>query len=56
MSDDVAQQVALRSFDTVPECPFDQLSNREMQITLMVVELPKGAADLARLCISARRP
>jgi two-component system, NarL family, invasion response regulator UvrY len=37
MSDDVAQQVALRSFDTVPECPFDQLSNREMQITLMVV-------------------
>jgi two-component system invasion response regulator UvrY len=37
MSDDVAQQLALRSFDTVPECPFDQLSNREMQITLMVV-------------------
>ncbi len=37
MSDDVAQQVALRSFETVPECPFDQLSNREMQITLMVV-------------------
>jgi two-component system, NarL family, invasion response regulator UvrY len=37
MSDDVAQQVALRSFDTVPECPFDQLSNREMQISLMVV-------------------
>jgi DNA-binding NarL/FixJ family response regulator len=26
----------MRSFDTVPECPFDQL-NREMQITLMVV-------------------
>jgi two-component system, NarL family, invasion response regulator UvrY len=37
MSEDVAQQVALRSFDTVPECPFDQLSNREMQIALMVV-------------------
>ncbi len=41
MSDDVAQQVALRSFDTVPECPFDQLSNREMQITLMVVGCKK---------------
>jgi two-component system, NarL family, invasion response regulator UvrY len=41
MSDDVAQQVALRSFDTVPECPFDQLSNREMQITLMVVSCRK---------------
>jgi len=37
MSDDVAQQVALRSFETGPECPFDQLSNREMQITLMVI-------------------
>ena len=37
MSDDVAQQVALRSFDTASACPFEQLSNREMQITLMVV-------------------
>ena len=41
MSEDVAQQVALRSFDAVPECPFDQLSNREMQITLMVVSCRK---------------
>ncbi len=37
MSDTVAQQVALRSFEETPECPFEQLSNREMQITLMVV-------------------
>ena len=37
MCDDVAQKVALRSFEAGPECPFDQLSNREMQITLMVV-------------------
>jgi DNA-binding NarL/FixJ family response regulator len=41
MSDDVAQQLALRSFETVPECPFDQLSNREMQITLMVISCRK---------------
>jgi len=41
MSDSVAQQLALRSFDTAPECPFDQLSNREMQITLMVVSCRK---------------
>lgn len=37
MCDDVAQKVALRSFEASSECPFDQLSNREMQITLMVV-------------------
>ena len=37
MCDDVAQKVALRSFEAGSECPFDQLSNREMQITLMVV-------------------
>jgi DNA-binding NarL/FixJ family response regulator len=37
MCDDVAQKVALRSFEANSECPFDQLSNREMQITLMVV-------------------
>jgi len=41
MSDSVAQQLALRSLDTTPECPFDQLSNREMQIALMVVSCRK---------------
>jgi two-component system invasion response regulator UvrY len=41
VSDAVAQQLALRSFETAPECPFDQLSNREMQITLMVVSCRK---------------
>jgi two-component system, NarL family, invasion response regulator UvrY len=41
VSDDVAQQLALRSFETGPECPFDQLSNREMQITLMVISCRK---------------
>jgi two-component system, NarL family, invasion response regulator UvrY len=41
VSDDVAQQLALRSFESVPECPFDQLSNREMQITLMVISCRK---------------
>jgi two-component system, NarL family, invasion response regulator UvrY len=37
VSDTVAQQLALRSLDARAECPFDSLSNREMQITLMVI-------------------
>ena len=37
VSDTVAQQLALRSLDARAECPFDLLSNREMQITLMVI-------------------
>jgi two-component system invasion response regulator UvrY len=41
MSDSVAQQLALKSLETGPECPFDELSNREMQIALMVVSCRK---------------
>jgi DNA-binding NarL/FixJ family response regulator len=37
MSDTVAQQLAMRSFEPNALSPFDQLSNREMQITMMVV-------------------
>ena len=37
VSDTVAQQLALRSLEARAECPFDLLSNREMQITLMVI-------------------
>ncbi len=36
-SADVAQQLAFASFDEEAACPFDELSGREMQITLMVV-------------------
>ncbi len=36
VSDDVAQRLAFRTFDE-PEGPFDSLSNREMQIMLMVI-------------------
>ena len=38
VSGNVAQQLALRSFDNNEDCPFEQLSNREMQITLMVIK------------------
>lgn len=37
ISADIAQQLALRPFSGSNESPFDQLSTREMQITLMVI-------------------
>jgi DNA-binding NarL/FixJ family response regulator len=33
----IAQHLAFKSFDETPACPFEALSNREMQITMMVV-------------------
>ena len=33
----IAQHLALKSFEDAPACPFESLSNREMQITMMVV-------------------
>ena len=37
VSADVAQKLALRSLDRRDVCPFEHLSSREMQITLMVI-------------------
>lgn len=37
VSSDVAQRLAFRSFEEEPDSPFDQLSQREMQIMLMVI-------------------
>ena len=37
VSRDVAQKLALRTLDNEELCPFEQLSSREMQITLMVI-------------------
>ena len=37
VSGDVAQKLALRTIDDEGLCPFEQLSSREMQITLMVI-------------------
>jgi DNA-binding NarL/FixJ family response regulator len=41
LSTEVAQQLAVSAFEDKPEGPFDQLSNREMQIMLMVVNCHK---------------
>lgn len=37
LSQEIAHELAISTFDDQSECPFDQLSNREMQIMLMVV-------------------
>lgn len=41
LSADVAQLLAFRSMDSSAACPFEKLSNREMQIALMVVNCHK---------------
>lgn len=35
---EIAQQLALKPYSDKTDCPFEVLSNREMQITLMVIE------------------
>jgi two-component system invasion response regulator UvrY len=52
--DGIAQQLALRSFDERTECPFDALSNREMQITMMVVGCRKVRQISAALHLSPK--
>jgi len=49
MSHQVAQHLALKSFEDTCTCPFDHLSNRELQIAMMVVDcqrVQKIATDL----------
>ncbi len=41
LSADIAQEVAASAFDQTRESPFEQLSNREMQIMMMVVNCHK---------------
>ena len=46
VSSDIAQHLALRSFEDREGCPFDNLSSREMQVTLMVVNC-HGVQDIS---------
>lgn len=54
ISSDVAQQLALRPFYDRPASPFEQLSSREMQITLMVIMRHKVNEILERLSLSPK--
>ena len=55
ISPSIAQQMALKSCDTnQPDCPFDQLSEREMQISLMIASGQKIQLISDLLCVSPK--
>ena len=53
LSPSIAQQMALSSYDT-DGSPFDQLSDRELQICMMVVNCEKVQAISDKLCLSSK--
>ncbi len=55
LSPEVAQRLALRAFDgDVAQSPFDQLSEREMQVTLMIVHGERIQDISDKLCLSPK--
>lgn len=55
ISADIAQQLALKSFQPQGDAsPFEQLSEREMQIALMIAECQKVQAISDKLCLSPK--
>ncbi|MFP6835908.1 MAG: UvrY/SirA/GacA family response regulator transcription factor [Pseudomonadales bacterium] len=54
LSSDIAQDLAVSAFDNRPESPFEQLSNREMQIMMMVVNCHKVNAISCDLHLSPK--
>jgi two-component system invasion response regulator UvrY len=54
LSTDIAQDLAVSAFDDSHESPFEQLSNREMQIMMMVVNCHKVNAISCDLHLSPK--
>lgn len=55
ISADIAQQLALKQFQPQGDVsPFEQLSEREMQIALMIAECQKVQAISDKLCLSPK--
>lgn len=55
LSPQIAQQMALRSFDDTEQAsPFDQLSDRELQICMMIINCHKVQEIADKLCLSAK--
>jgi DNA-binding NarL/FixJ family response regulator len=54
LSSDVAQQLALRTYEDAPASPFANLSGREMQIATMVVNCRKVQEISDSLCLSPK--
>ena len=54
ISPDIAQQMALKAIEPDSTSPFSQLSHREMQIALMIVNCEKVQAIADKLCLSPK--
>lgn len=54
ISPEIAQRMALKPFQEGSESPFDVLSEREMQITLMIVGCHKVQEISDKLCVSPK--
>ncbi|PIQ40375.1 MAG: DNA-binding response regulator, partial [Thalassolituus sp. CG17_big_fil_post_rev_8_21_14_2_50_53_8] len=54
ISPDIAQRMALKPFQQDQTSPFDELSEREMQITLMIVGCQKVAEISEKLFLSPK--
>ncbi|WP_082439125.1 response regulator transcription factor GacA [Pseudomonas mediterranea] len=54
ISPQIAQQLAIKSFQPTNESPFDALSEREIQIALMIVGCQKVQIISDKLCLSPK--
>ena len=54
ISPQIAQQLAIKSFQPVSDSPFDALSEREIQIALMIVVCQKVQTISDKLCLSPK--
>ena len=54
ISPEIAQKLALRAIDPSANSPFSQLSHREMQIALMIVNCEKVQQISDKLCLSPK--
>lgn len=54
LSPQIAQQMALKSFSNEGESPFDLLSERELQICMMVINCQKVQEISDKLCLSPK--
>jgi len=54
ISPEIAQRIALKSFSKEGAMPFDQLSERELQIAMMVIDCQKVSGIAESLCLSPK--
>ncbi|MFT5453395.1 MAG: two-component system invasion response regulator UvrY [Enterobacterales bacterium] len=54
ISADIAQQLALKPFDDAQDSPFENLSEREMQVMLMITSGEKVQQISETLCLSPK--